>query len=58
MDLDTIAAYTTIQASADPAKIDLELVCDRCGAVICDIESGDTLAALASSAGQHLANCS
>lgn len=56
-DLDNISASTTIEASEDPAKVDLELLCDHCGQAICDIEAGDTLSALASSAHGHLQQC-
>lgn len=40
-------------ASDDPAKADLELVCERCLAVLCDVEPGDTLGTLARVAANH-----
>lgn len=41
--------------SDDAVKVDLELTCDRCGFIVCDIEHGDTLAVLAATARDH--NC-
>lgn len=44
---------TTVRWSDDTAKSDPELVCDDCGEVLCDVEHGDTLAALVAVASQH-----
>jgi hypothetical protein len=44
-----------IMVSEDPAKVDLELTCPDCLAVICDVESGDTLAVLLDTASEHIA---
>ncbi|WP_336794164.1 hypothetical protein [Gordonia malaquae] len=56
-DLDHISANTTIQTSNDPVKTDLELTCDLCGTALCDVEDGDSLNALASTADEHLRAC-
>lgn len=42
-----------IKHPEDPAKVCLELVHDRCGAVVCDVEDGDTLSLLAGVADSH-----
>lgn len=39
--------------SADEVKTDPELTCVECGAVVCDIEHGDTLATLVATAIDH-----
>jgi hypothetical protein len=39
--------------SEDPAKRDLELICTRCSALLCDAEHGDTLADLVGMAQDH-----
>ena len=39
--------------SDDEVKTDLEVTCTDCGAVICDVEAGDTLDVLARTADAH-----
>jgi hypothetical protein len=48
-DLDSLAQFSAL-ASDDT---DLELTCDSCGAVVCDIQAGDSLSSLADMADQH-----
>jgi len=43
--------------SDDPLKRDLELTCDDCGRVLCDVQAGDSLAVLASIAVGHTLVC-
>lgn len=50
------AEYLEARASDDPAKRDLELTCTMCGAVLCDIEHGDTLSVLMSMGREHMAS--
>lgn len=45
-----------LQASDDPVKTDLELVCTTCGERICDAEHGDSLAVLVETALHHRAS--
>lgn len=47
--------YTEGRASDDPAKRDLEWTCTICGAVLCDVQDGDTLAVLYDTAADHMA---
>ena len=42
-----------LRASEDPAKVDLELICEACGTHICDAQHGDSLEVLASTALDH-----
>lgn len=42
-----------LRASDDPVKVDLEIVCTECDVVLCDAESGDTVATLMSVALGH-----
>ena len=42
-----------LRVSQDPAKVDLELVCDVCETHLCDAEHGDELATLVSVAESH-----
>lgn len=51
-DLDPLAQFTAL-ASDDDVKRNLELTCDVCGIVICDIEHDDSLSSLANTADQH-----
>lgn len=44
---------TTVTAPSDPVKDVHELVHDGCGAVLCDVEPGDTLSVLISTAATH-----
>lgn len=43
--------------SEDEVKRDLDLICDVCGAHLCDIEPDDRLAVLVSVAMDHLPDC-
>lgn len=43
--------------SDDLAKCDLELICEACGEVVCDVEDGDDLEVLVSVAEDHSAAC-
>jgi hypothetical protein len=49
---DVLARFTAEQ-SDDEVKRDLELTCEACGAVVCDIEAGDSLSSLAGCANDH-----
>lgn len=51
-EMDTLDFFVA-KVSDDEVKTDLELCCDRCGAVICDIEHGDTLRVLVSMTQDH-----
>lgn len=51
-ELADLGQYTTRYAD-DAAKIDLELVHEPCGTVVCDVESRDDLAALVRTAQAH-----
>jgi hypothetical protein len=42
-----------LRVSEDPVKVDLEVVCTECDEVVCDAESGDTVATLVSVAMGH-----
>lgn len=44
------------RTSTDPVKTDLELTCLNCGAVVCDVEHGDTLDVLVRTAADHRCN--
>ncbi len=46
-----------LRVSEDPAKVDLELICEACGTHICDAEHGDSLEVLASTALDHRLSC-
>lgn len=46
-------SHFTAAGSGDPAKTDLELTCQVCGARVCDVEAGDGLDVLASAALDH-----
>ena len=48
--------FTALQSS-DLVKRDLELTCDDCGQVICDIEDNDSLLVLVLTATEHLDEC-
>lgn len=52
-DLPAILESATCRLSDDPAKHDLELTCDECGEVICDVEDGDTIGILGSVVTDH-----
>jgi len=52
VDLSILRSFV-LRASADSAKIDLELFCEDCGTHICDAESRDSLEVLASTALDH-----
>ena len=43
--------------SDDIVKSDLELTCDFCDAIVCDIEAGDNLLVLVKTALDHLDEC-
>ena len=43
--------------SSDIVKSDLELTCDDCGQIVCDIEDGDNLLVLLQVAMDHLDEC-
>lgn len=47
--------WAHVKNPTDPNKIDQELVCQRCGAVICDAEDDDSLAVLGGTAYDHFA---
>ena len=47
-----------IDGSDDEVKADPQLVCRRCGALICDVEHGDSIGLLVHCALDHLAACS
>lgn len=44
----------TARQSDDYVKRELELTCDGCGDVVCDVEDGDTLAVLARTVSDHV----
>lgn len=50
--LDELDHYV-LRASDDPAKVELELMCTRCGSRICDAEPDDTLLCLSQTAADH-----
>ena len=52
MNTDILLEFSA-RASDDIVKRDLELTCDRCGDVVCDIETGDSLGVLANVADEH-----
>jgi hypothetical protein len=43
--------------SADPAKVDLQLVHSPCGQTVCDVQADDTVATLVASALDHARSC-
>ena len=43
----------TVRQSDDIVKTDLELTCDECGIVVCDVEANDNLKVLAECADEH-----
>lgn len=51
-DFDVLEKFTALE-SDDMVKRDLELTCNECGTVVCDIEHGDLLSMLANTADQH-----
>lgn len=52
---DELLYHFTAKVKDDSANTDLSLVCDICNQTICDVEHGDSLAALASTAAHHMA---
>lgn len=54
--ISALGHFTAMQ-SDDLVKTDLELTCDDCGEVICDIEDGDNLLVLLRTAMAHLDEC-
>ena len=43
----------TMRASTDIVKRDLEMTCDSCYAIICDVEDGDSLDILTQMSAEH-----
>jgi hypothetical protein len=43
----------TMKRSDDSVKRDLELVCDTCEHILCDVEDGDTVGLLAETCAGH-----
>ena len=54
--ISALGQFTALQSS-DFVKTDLELTCDDCGQVICDVEDGDNLLVLLRTATAHLDEC-
>lgn len=52
MNTDILLEFTARQ-SDDNVKRDLELTCDECGEIVCDVEAGDSLSVLADVADSH-----
>lgn len=59
MDEYIVVMLETIETrqSDDVVKTDLEVVCTRCDAHLCDVQHGDTLGTLAGLAYDHAVNC-